>query len=242
MKNSPQLIVALDLDTLKQAYTLIDKLGDSVDIFKVGNQMFTAYGHTLIRHLHSKRKKVFLDLKFHDIPNTVASAVRSAVCLNVFMLTVHTAGGKEMLEAASQAAREKAKALGVARPKMIGVTVLTSVAKDAGTQDLVLQRARLAKESGLDGVVASVEDTAVIRQELGSHLLIITPGIRSLESSHKLLFDDQKRVGTPAGAAANGSDFLVVGRQIVFSPDPYGTASMISKEMRLGARLAKGGS
>src|SRR5580698_4061478 len=137
-----KLILALDLENFEEARKLIDDLADSVEIFKVGSQMFTAYGPFVTRYLQSKGKKVFLDLKFHDIPNTVASAVKSAVSLSLspnndagfaplFMLTVHTVGGKEMMEAAVQAAEAQAQALGVARPLIVGVTVLTSTAKDA---------------------------------------------------------------------------------------------------------------
>src|SRR5208283_3090331 len=143
--NKAQLILALDVDNFEQARKLIDDVADTVDIYKVGSQMFTAYGPFITRYLQSKGKKVFLDLKFHDIPNTVASAVKSAVSLSVapnqdpdfaplFMLTVHTAGGKEMLEAAVQAAETQAKTLGVPRPLIVGVTVLTSTAKDANLE------------------------------------------------------------------------------------------------------------
>ena len=223
-----QLIVALDLETFEDARKLIDDLGDSVDIFKVGSQMFTAYGPVITHYLQSKGKKVFLDLKFHDIPNTVACAVKSAVGLNLFMLTVHTAGGKEMLEAAVLAGQAKAKALGVARPLIVGVTVLTSTAKDSGTQELVLERARMAQKAGLDGVVASVEEAARIRRELGPEFLIVTPGIRPAEAS----LDDQKRVATPQAAILQGSNFLVVGRPIIQAPSPRATALKILEDMK----------
>jgi len=234
-----QLIVALDVETFDEASRLIDDLGDSVEIFKVGSQMFTAQGPFSTRYLQSKGKKVFLDLKFHDIPNTVASAVKSAVSLSVspnndpgfaplFMLTVHTAGGKEMLEAAAQAAQMQAKALGVQRPLIVGVTVLTSTAKDVGTQELVLERARLAKEAGLDGVVASVEEAAAIRQSLGQDFLIVTPGIRPAEAS----LNDQKRVATPKGAIEQGSNFLVVGRPIIQAASPRAAALKILEEIK----------
>jgi len=237
--NKPCLILALDVDNFEQARKLIDDVADSVEIFKVGSQMFTAYGPFITRYLQSKGKKVFLDLKFHDIPNTVASAVKSAVGLSVppnrdpdfapiFMLTVHTSGGKEMLEAAVKTAETQAKTLGVARPLIVGVTVLTSTAKEAGTQELVLQRARLAKEAGLDGVVASVEETAAIRKELGKSFLIVTPGIRPADAS----LNDQKRVATPAVAILQGSNFLVVGRPIVQAASPRTAALQILKEMK----------
>ena len=200
--------------------------------------MFTLYGPFITRYLQSKGKKVFLDLKFHDIPNTVASAVKSAVSLSVspnndvafeplFMLTVHTSGGKEMLEAAVQSAYAQAQALGVARPLIVGVTVLTSTAKDENLESLVLERARLAKAAGLDGVVASVEEAALIRRELGPDFLIVTPGIRPADAS----LNDQKRVATPAVAIEQGSNFLVVGRPILQAASPRTAALKILEDM-----------
>ncbi len=237
--NKAQLIVALDLETFEDARKLIDDLGDSVEIFKVGSQMFTAYGPFITRYLQSKGKKVFLDLKFHDIPNTVACAVKSAVGLSVgpsndpgfaplFMLTVHTAGGKEMLEAALLAGKTQAKALGVERPLIVGVTVLTSTAKDADSESLVLERARLAKQAGLDGVVACVEEAARIRRELGPDFLIVTPGIRPAEAS----LNDQKRGATPQAAILQGSNFLVVGRPIIQAASPRTAVQKILEDMK----------
>ena len=234
-----QLILALDFENFEEARKLIDELADSVEIFKIGSQMFTAYGPFITRYLQSKGKKVFLDLKFHDIPNTVASAVKSAVSLSIspnqdpgfaplFMLTVHTVGGKEMLEAAAQAAKVQAKALGVERPLIVGVTVLTSTAKDANLGALVLERARLAQSAGLDGVVASVEEAASIRRELGPEFLIVTPGIRPADAS----LNDQKRVATPAVAIEQGSNFLVVGRPIIQAASPHKAALKILEEMK----------
>ncbi len=223
-----RLIVALDMETFEDARKLIDDLGDSVAIFKVGSRMFTAHGPLITRYLQSKGKKVFLDLKFHDIPNTVACAVKNAVGLNVFMLTVHTAGGKEMLEAAVLAGRSQAKALGVTRPLIVGVTVLTSTAKDAHVESLVLERAHLAKEAGLDGVVASVEEAALIRRELGADFLIVTPGIRPAQA----LLNDQKRVATPQEAISQGSNFLVVGRPIIQAPSPRTAVQKILEDMK----------
>jgi orotidine-5'-phosphate decarboxylase len=234
-----QLILALDLETFEEARQLIDDVADAVDIFKVGSQMFTAYGPFITRYLQSKGKKVFLDLKFHDIPNTVASAVKSAVSLSVspgqdpdfvalFMLTVHTSGGKEMLEAAVKAAQTQAEALGVARPLIVGVTVLTSTAKDDSVGKLVMERARMAKEAGLDGVVASVEEASSIRRELGPGFLIVTPGIRPADAS----LNDQKRVATPKIAIQQGSNFLVVGRPIIQAPSPREAALKILEDIR----------
>jgi len=234
-----KLILALDLESFEEARLLIDDLADSVEIFKVGSQMFTSYGPFITRYLQSKGKKVFLDLKFHDIPNTVASAVKSAVSLSVspskdldfaplYMLTVHTVGGKEMLEAAVLAAQSQAKIMGVARPLIVGVTVLTSAAKETNLEAIVLERAKLAKSAGLDGVVASVEEAALIRRELGPDFLIVTPGIRPADAS----LNDQKRVATPKVAIEQGSNFLVVGRPIIQASSPREAALKILEEIK----------
>ena len=234
MKNSPQLIVALDVDTFKQAGKIVDQLADTDVIFKIGSQMFIPSGLEIVRYVQSKNKKIFLDLKFYDIPNTVAQAVKNAVSAfsPLFMLTVHTSGGKEMMRAALEAAAERAKNLNVQRPLMVGVTVLTSTTKDEGTQDLVLLRAQMAKEAGLDGVVASVQETAAIRQELGKDFLIVTPGIRPSESSHHVPGDDQKRVATPQAAILQGSNFLVVGRPIIQAASPRAAVQKILEDMK----------
>ncbi len=223
-----RLIVALDVDTFDEAKRIVDDLGDIVDIFKVGSQLFVAQGPLVVHDLQAKGKKVFLDLKFHDIPNTVAGAVRSAVSLGgLFMLTVHAQGGLEMLQAASKAAKEKAAALGVPKPLLIGVTVLTSQAKDVRTNDVVVQRALLAKQAGLDGVVASVEEAALVRGRLGKGFIIVTPGIRPAGTDA----GDQKRAATPATAMQSGSDFIVVGRPIIQDPSPRRAALKILEEI-----------
>ncbi len=223
-----KLIVALDVDSFDEARRIVDDLGDIVDIFKVGSQLFVAHGPLVVHHLQAKGKKVFLDLKFHDIPNTVAGAVRSAVSLGgLFMLTVHTQGGLEMLQAASRAAKEQAAVLGVPKPLIIGVTVLTSQAKDARTNDIVVQRALLAKQADLDGVVASVEEASLVRGRLGSGFIIVTPGIRPAGTDA----GDQKRAATPAAAMHSGSDFLVVGRPIIQAPSPRQAALKILEEI-----------
>ena len=221
-KSNNPLIVALDVETFDEAKALVAKLGDSVDICKIGSQLFTAYGPEAVREIAAQGKKIFLDLKFHDIPNTVAKAVESAASLNVFMLTVHTIGGKEMMEAAVAAAK-KAKN----RPLIVGVTVLTSDTATANTSQTVLERAKLAIESGLDGVVASPQEAAMLRWELGSKFIIVTPGIRPSDAST----DDQKRVATPKAAIESGSNFLVVGRPIVQAKDPKQAAQNILREI-----------
>lgn len=236
--NKAKLIVAMDVDNIETARELIDKLQDSVEIFKVGLQMYTAYGPFVTRYLQAKGKKVFLDLKFHDIPNTVASAVKSAVALSVppgnegdfapiFMLTVHTSGGGEMLEAAVKAADEQAKRLNVKRPLIVGVTVLTSQAQDDKLQALVIERALLAKRCGLDGVVASVEEAGLIKRACGDDFIVVTPGIRPAGAE----VGDQKRVATPKLAIESGSDYLVVGRPIVQAKQPQEAAQSILQEM-----------
>ena len=235
----PGLIVALDVETFEQARVLIDELSDNVDVFKIGSQLFTAYGPFVTRYVQSKGKKVFLDLKFHDIPNTVAGAVKSAVNLSLppnqdsqfaplFMLTVHTQGGLEMLQAAAKAAKDEAAKLGVGPPLIVGVTVLTSDQKTADLAKTVLERAQLAKAAGLDGVVASVEEAALIRQNFGQDFVIVTPGIRPAGADA----GDQKRVATPALAIQSGSNFLVVGRPIVQAKSPRQAALDILKELK----------
>ncbi|MBF0522190.1 MAG: orotidine-5'-phosphate decarboxylase [Candidatus Omnitrophica bacterium] len=241
MNKKGQLIVALDVPSFEEARKLIDTLSPVVDIFKVGSQLFTACGPIAVRYIAGLGKKVFLDLKYHDIPNTVASAVVAAVALNqdvftaanrdkqngIFMLTVHTLGGKEMLSFAQEAAKKTAAQLGVLKPMIVGITVLTSDAKTENITETVLSRARLAKDAGLDGVVASSQEAALIRKEFGKDFIIVTPGIRPKGAD----VGDQKRVTTPADAIDNGSNFLVVGRPIVAAADPAKAAKEILKEM-----------
>ena len=178
-----QLIAALDVENFDQAKRVVSALKETVDIFKVGSQLFTACGPEVIRYLLQKKKKVFLDLKFYDIPNTAAKAVEAAVGLaqgknGIFMLTLHAQGGVEMLRAAVQAAAKSAQNIKVNPPLLVAVTVLTSEPKKDNIRSLVLERAQLAEEAGCNGVVASVEETAFIRQEFGKDFVIVTPGIR----------------------------------------------------------------
>jgi orotidine-5'-phosphate decarboxylase len=222
MTKTNPLIVALDVETFDEAKALVHKLGDSVEIYKIGSQLFTAFGPQAVREIGAGGKKIFLDLKFHDIPNTVAKAVESAASLNVFMLTVHTVGGKEMMEAAAAAAK-KAKH----RPLIVGVTVLTSDTATADTSKTVLERARLAIESGLDGVVASPQEAAMLRRELGAKFIIVTPGIRPAGGDA----GDQKRIATPKDAITAGSNYLVVGRPIVKATFPKDAAYKILQEI-----------
>jgi len=223
----PQLIVALDVDSFAQAKKLVDKLYPYVKIFKVGSQLFTACGLKVVDYVNKKGAKVFLDLKFHDIPNTVGNAVASAARLGVFMLTVHAQGGVEMLKAARVAAQRSAKQARVSRPIIVAVTVLTSQMFE-NLHQRVLDLADDAYTAGLDGVVASVEEAGDIRKVFKKDFVIITPGIRPQGSQAA----DQKRVATPGAAIRSGSDFLVVGRPIVEAEDQLAAAKQILKEMK----------
>lgn len=246
MRTEAKLIVALDVETFDEAGALVDKLGGEVDIYKVGSQLFTACGPMIIRYLLAMGKQVFLDLKFHDIPNTVANAVTAAVNLarpvhdavdanskplpvteHLLLCTLHTQGGAEMLSRAAQAASKQAQNNGVTKTLLVGITVLTSDSKTDNIRDLVLERARLAKESGLDGVVASVQEAALIREHLGEDFVIVTPGIRPSGANT----DDQKRVATPRDAVEAGSNYLVVGRPIVKAENPAQAARDILKQI-----------
>ena len=222
----PQLIVALDVDNLKQAEYFVDTLYPTVKIFKVGNQLFTACGPEAIRTITKKGAQVFLDLKFHDIPNTVREAV-IAGATSAIMMTVHIKGGREMLEAAIRGATEKAKELNINRPFIVGVTRLTSENKNEATKEDVLKAARLAKDAGLDGVVCSVHEAGDVRKECGDDFLIITPGIRPKGYPS----DDQSRVATAKEAIKAGADFIVVGRPIIKAKDPLAVTKGIVEEI-----------
>ncbi|MBF0479313.1 MAG: orotidine-5'-phosphate decarboxylase [Candidatus Omnitrophica bacterium] len=235
MTAKDKLILALDVYTLEEAKDVINRLKDVVDIYKIGSQLFTACGPEVVRYVLSQGKKVFLDLKFHDIPNTVASAVGSAIQMakigenqnSIFMCTVHTQGGVEMMKRAAEAARDMSFQLGVIKPLIVGITVLTSDGKTEGVASLVLERAQLAKKAGLDGVVASSQEAALLRHELGQDFVIVTPGIRPKGADA----GDQKRITTPFDAISNGSNYLVVGRPILNAKDPVQAAKDILGEI-----------
>ncbi len=224
-----RLIVALDVKSLKEAEDIVDKLIPEVKIFKVGIGLFTLCGPDAVKLVHDKGAKVFLDLKFHDIPNTVAHAVRSAAQLGVFMINLHALGGSEMMKKAI-------KMIGASqnRPKLLGVTVLTSMDETAiaevgisrGLGEEVLSLAKLVKDSGLDGVVVSPKEISLIRQNLGKDFIIVTPGIRPAWADKT----DQKRIMTPGEAVKAGADYIVVGRPILEAGDPVKAAMKIIKE------------
>ena len=217
MERKAQLIVALDVSTYAQAKKLIDQLSPLVEIFKVGSQLFTLAGPDAIDYIRKKGSEVFLDLKFYDIPNTVANAVCAATSLGVKMMTLHISGGEEMLRSAVKAASGEAARLKIAKPLLIGVTVLTS---QEAKPDEVLVLAKKGLDCGLDGVVCSVKEAKLLRQEIKKDFVMVTPGIRP----DKAAKDDQKRTATASEAKAAGSDFLVVGRPIVAASDPLQAA------------------
>ena len=230
-----RLIAALDVPTRRQVEQLVVCLGDSVSYYKVGMELFYALGGDIVAWLKEREKKVFLDLKLHDIPNTVGNGLCSLLRLRPDILNVHTAGGLRMMQTAREALHRAADEMGVPCPRLIGVTVLTSMdAQDwaglghTGTiADAVLRRAKLAQEAGLDGVVASPAETAEIRRVCGDDFLIVTPGIRPAGASH----DDQRRVMTPAGAIRAGASQIVVGRAIYAAENPRAAAEEILREM-----------
>jgi orotidine-5'-phosphate decarboxylase len=208
-----KIIVALDVTSEEKAKKLINILCGHAKIFKVGSILFTQSGPSILRYIRKKNCGVFLDLKFFDISNTVANAVRQAVRLKVKMLTLHISGGEDMLEAAVKAAKDQSRSLGINKPLLIGVTVLTS--QETSAQE-VLRLAKIGLSCGLDGVVCSVREAAILRREIKKKFIIVTPGIRQ----SKIAGDDQKRTATAKEALAAGSDFLVVGRPIVEATDP----------------------
>jgi len=229
-----RLIVALDVSSAAEARGIVQTIGEAAGTYKVGKQLFTAEGPQVVRDLIASGRKIFLDLKFHDIPNTVAAAVRSASDLGVSMLTVHASGGSKMLKAAVEAASQAS-----AKPLVLAVTVLTSFT-DADLQEIsvpgtalsqVLRLGALARNAGCGGLVASAKEAKELRQELGDGFAIVTPGVRPAGSAA----GDQARVVTPADAIAAGSTYLVVGRPILDAPDPAKAAAAIISEIEMVA-------
>lgn len=232
-----KLIVALDVDSPEEARAIFERLRDDAGMFKVGSRLFTSAGPGFVRGLVADGARVFLDLKFHDIPNTVAGACREAVRLGVALFNVHAAGGGEMMRRAAEATNEEAARLGVAKPSLIAVTVLTSaderMLEETGVsaesvEAQVRRLARLADDSGLDGVVASPHEIAVVRETVSrTPFLVVTPGVHPTASA----YEDQKRVMSPAGAVRAGADFIVVGRAVLNAEDPARAARAVVEEM-----------
>ncbi|MBC8357451.1 MAG: orotidine-5'-phosphate decarboxylase [Candidatus Aminicenantes bacterium] len=229
-----RIIIALDVGNRGEALSLINQL-EGVEIFKVGLELFTAEGPSLLEKIKALGKKVFLDLKLHDIPNTVAEAVKVGVRHGVHMLTLHSSGGREMLEKAVASAAAEADKEGVEKPLLLAVTVLTSLKSDqlreiGMTDDTflqVLRLAKLAKEAGVDGVVCSPQEIEIVKKETGRDFLVVAPGIRPLWATAH----DQKRIMTPSLAIKKGADYLVIGRPITEAPSPQEAFLKILSEL-----------
>ncbi len=216
-----RLIVALDFHKLADVKNLVKDLGDSVVFYKVGMELFYSVGAEVVDWLKSQNKKIFLDLKLHDIPNTVAGGLCSLMKLGADILNVHAAGGFTMMKTAAEALREESAKMEIAKPKLIAITILTSInqAEWYGAQNIseqVVSFAKIAQDAGLDGVVASPQEAKLIRENCGEKFLIVTPGIRPAGSD----INDQSRISTPAAAIKNGANYLVVGRPIRAADNP----------------------
>ncbi len=222
-ETAKKIIIALDVRNESQAVEAVSRL-DSAVLFKIGLELYTAEGPSVVRKVQAMGKDIFLDLKFHDIPNTVAGAVRSVCGHSAAMTTIHTSGGGRMMAAAAEEARKYQETTGKPKPILLGVTVLTSLKEEdlaevglsVKVQDQVVRLASLAMKSGLDGIVCSPQEIEPLRRELGKDLLIVTPGIRPVWAAAQ----DQKRIMTPAEAIEKGADYLVIGRPITAAPSP----------------------
>jgi len=231
--NDPKVIIALDFPEAAPALFLVDKLQPSLCRLKVGKELFTATGPALLERLMNRGFEIFLDLKFHDIPNTTAQACKAAAGLGVWMVNVHALGGRKMLEAAREAIANS-----VRRPKLIAVTLLTSMAQDdlaglgidATPAEMVLRLASMAHDSGLDGVVCSAQEAALLRKQCGPDFCLVTPGIRPAHAS----LDDQSRVMTPQAALRAGASYLVIGRPITQAVDPL--QALLDINMEIGVQ------
>ncbi len=231
-----KLIIALDVDTGEKALSLIDALKGDVKYFKVGLELFSSCGPSIIRDVNRTGCRIFLDLKYHDIPNTVSKAAVSVTSPGVFMINLHALGGYDMMKKAAEAVRREADRAKIPRPKIIAVTILTSMdemaLKKAGISDTmdaeVLALAGLAKEAGLDGVVASPLEVKPLRAAFGKDFLIVTPGVRPAWAAS----GDQKRTATPAEAVACGANYIVVGRPVTEAGDRKAAVKKILEEMK----------
>lgn len=236
MKPQDRIILALDVAGYEEAADIVNRMKERVSMFKVGSELFTAAGPRIVDEITRLGGKVFLDLKFHDIPNTVSRSALAAAKMNVFMFNVHTLGGLEMMEQAAKALVRLSLKSNAERPKLLGVTILTSHDQATLSDELgipqristqVKHLAKLAARAGLDGVVSSARDVEMIRQHLGRKFLIVTPGIRPSWASQ----DDQKRTMTPLEAVRKGADYLVLGRAILSQPDPVKALMRIQEEV-----------
>lgn len=235
--NSPETIVALDFDNIDDAKTAVNQIGDAISYYKIGLELYVSSGAAVIDFLKNNGKKVFLDLKFHDIPNTAAKAVAAAVAYGVDMTNVHAQGGTEMMKACAETTAEICDKLGLEKPILIAVTMLTSLDTahlrnfgivDLTPEDYVLRLAEEVKKASLDGVVSSAMETGLIKKKLGNGFITVTPGIRPKNAENV----DQKRVVTPGEAKALGTDYIVVGRPITAAKDQRLAALNILKELQ----------
>ncbi len=231
-----RLILALDVDSRQEALAIVDELKDAAGLFKVGHQLFTSCGPEIVRAIIGKGGRVFLDLKYHDIPNTVAKASAEAVKLGVAIFNVHALGGLDMMRAASESARETAHKYGLPAPVTLAVTVLTSMDEKMLRRELKVTRtltrevahlARLAQRAGMSGVVASPQEIKLLRRGVRGEFVILTPGVRPAWAAK----DDQKRVMTPAQAIAAGADYIVIGRPVLKAIDRRAAVEKILEEM-----------
>ncbi len=228
--SDPKIIIALDFPSAEPALELAERLQPSLCRLKVGKELFTSTGTKLLEQLMRRGFEIFLDLKFHDIPNTTAQACKAAASLGVWMVNVHALGGRKMLEAASEAIAKSKQ-----QPKLIAVTILTSMAQQdlaeigisATLAEMVLRLAALARDSGLDGVVCSAQEAALLRKHYGKEFCLVTPGIRPAQAN----LDDQSRVMTPQAAMQAGANYLVIGRPITQAVDPLQALLDINKEI-----------
>ncbi|CAM4394694.1 orotidine-5'-phosphate decarboxylase [Vibrio astriarenae] len=229
--NDPKVIVALDYDNQADALAFVDRIDPASCRLKVGKEMFTLFGPQYVKALHDRGFSVFLDLKFHDIPNTCSKAVRAAAEMGVWMVNVHASGGERMMTAS----REILEPYGKDRPMLIGVTVLTSMEQsdlagiglDVAPQEQVIRLAQLTKNSGLDGVVCSAQEASMLKTQLGQDFKLVTPGIRPAGAA----VGDQKRIMTPVDAISAGSDYLVIGRPITQASDPAAVLAEINRTL-----------
>lgn len=228
--SGPRILVALDYSNAADTLALVDRLDPALCRLKIGKELFTSCGPAIVEQVMAKGFEVFLDLKFHDIPNTCAKAVKAAADLGVWMVNVHASGGRRMMEAAREVIEGYSQ-----KPLLIGVTVLTSMEQsdlrdiglDVEPQEQVVRLAKLTQTAGLDGVVCSAQEASLLRSTLGPDFDLVTPGIRPADSAA----DDQRRIVTPADAIALGSTYLVIGRPITQSADPIATLQKINQEI-----------
>jgi orotidine-5'-phosphate decarboxylase len=237
MEINEKLILAVDVDDAGYAMDIIDKFSSYIGIFKVGLELFTAAGPSIIKEIHKRERKVFLDLKFHDIPTTVSKAGITAARLGVFMFNIHASGGLDMMRKCREDVVNVCLRENINRPRILGVTVLTSISREVLRDEVGIQHSLnthvrhlsgLALKAGLDGVVASGREAAMIRGHCGRGFLIVTPGVRPSWTPQ----DDQMRTITPRDAVREGSDYIVMGRAILNQPDPVKAVELITAEMQ----------